>query len=132
MAFLRARIRFLKALYPSKHLLVFKTSCRRLQHNNFTSSKTSLRRLKDVLEDEKLLRWGRLQDALRRYLEHVLKTCFEDVLKTYLEDVFKTSWRQTKCLLGIFVSKKSKCVSNKSIFHKSISEKSKANPKCVT
>ena len=56
----------------------------------------------------------------------------EDVLKTYLEDVFNTSWRQTKCLLGISVSNKSKCVSNKSLFHKSISDKTKANPKCVT
>ena len=54
-----------------------------------------------------------------------------DVLKTCLEDVFKTSWRQTKCLLMISVSNKSKYVSNKSMFHKSISDKSKANPKCL-
>ena len=65
--------------------------------------------LQDVLEDEKLLCWRLLQD--------VLKTCIEDVLK---------------CLQGISVSSKSKCVSNKSIFHKSVSDKSKANPKCVT
>ena len=65
-------------------------------------------------------------------LEDVLKTCLEDVLKTYLEDVFKTSRRQTKSLLVISVSNKSKCISNKSMFHKSISDKSKANPKCVT
>ena len=114
------------------HLQVLKASSTRLQRNNFTSSNTSWRRLedllktscKDVLEDEKLLRWRRLQD--------VLKTCPEDVLKTYLKDVFKTSWRQRKCLPGISVCSKSKCVSNKSIFHKSISDKSKANPKCVT
>ena len=69
-------------MYPSKHLLVLKTSSTRLQHNNFTSSKTSCkdvlktswRRLEDVLQDEKLLR--------RRHLEDVLKTCLEDVLKT--------------------------------------------------
>ena len=48
------------------------------------------------------------------------------------------SWRRVedamgtkKCLLGISVSNKSKCVSNKSIFHKSISDKSKANPKYI-
>ena len=35
--------------------------------------------LQDVLEDEKLLRWGRA----------------EDVFKTCLEDVFKTSWKPT-------------------------------------
>ena len=67
----------------------------------------SWRRLEDVLEQEKLLRW--------RHLEDVLKTCLQDVLKTYLEDVLKTLWRETKFLLGISVSNKSKCVSNKSI-----------------
>ena len=93
---------------------------------------------------------------LRRF-EDFFKTCLEDVfyvlktpsrrfgrrkivtLKTSsrrLEDIswrrLQTSWRQTKCLLGISVSNKSKCVSNKSIFHKSVSDKSKANPKCFT
>ena len=66
-------------------------------------------RLKDVLEDEKLLRWRRL----------------EDVLKTCLEDVLKTSWWQTKCLLGISLSNKSKSVSDKSTSHISISDKSR-------
>ena len=84
----------------SRH--VFKTSSRRLQRNNFLSSKTSSRRLarclqdvfktylqdvfktssrrlQDVLQDEKLLRWWR----------------FEDVFKTCLEDVFKISSRPT-------------------------------------
>ena len=93
---------------PSKHLLVFKTSSRRLEDMSWrrlqhvfsvtilrlprrledvlkTFSRPLARRLEDVLEDEKLLRWRRLED--------VLKTCLEDVLKTYLEDVFKTSWR---------------------------------------
>ena len=42
----------------------------------------------------------------------------QDVLKTYLEDVFKTSRRRTKFLLVISVSNKSKCLSNKSLFHK--------------
>ena len=64
----------------SRH--VFKTSSRRLQCNNFLSSKTSsrrlqnvfARRLQDVLEDLKLLRWRRVED--------VVKTCLEDVYKT--------------------------------------------------
>ena len=55
-------------------------------------------------------------------LEDVLKTCLEDVLKASLEDAFKTSWR---CLLGISVFNKFKCLSNKSI-----SYESKANPEC--
>ena len=63
---------------PSKHFVclqevlktssrpVFKTSSRRLQRNNFSSSKTSSRRL---------VRF------------------FQDVFKTSLQNVFKTSWR---------------------------------------
>ena len=82
---------------------------------NFSSSRTSWRCIQDVLEGEKFLRWSRLQD----------------VLKTSLEDVFKTSWRFTKCLLGVSVPNKSKCVSNKSIFDKPISDESKENPKCI-
>ena len=55
----------------------------------------------------------------------------EDVEDMSLEDVFKTSCRQTKCLLGTPVSNKSKCVSNKSIFHKSMFDKSTGKPKCI-
>ena len=70
-----------------------------------------------------------LEDVLKTCLDDVLKTCLDDVLKTYLEDVLKTLWRQTN--LGISVSNKSKCISNKSIFHKSISDNSKTNRKCI-
>ena len=44
---------------------LLKASWRRPKRNNFSSSKTSLRRLKDVLEDVKLLCWRRLQDVLK-------------------------------------------------------------------
>ena len=98
-----------------------KTSSTRLQRNNYLSSKTSwrhlARRLEGVLGDEKLLRWRRLED--------VLKTCLDDILKTCLEEVFKTSWRQAKYLLEISLSNKSKPVSDKSISHMSISDKSR-------
>ena len=51
----------------SRH--VFKTSSRRLQRNNFSSSKTSWRRLarclQDVLEEVKLLRWRRVEDVFK-------------------------------------------------------------------
>ena len=94
---------------PGKHLLVLNTS-----------SASQFYIFQDLSQDVLKTSWK-------------TKSCYaEDVLKTYLEDVFKTSWRQTKCLLVISVSNKSKCVSNKSMFHKSISDKSKANPKCVT
>ena len=85
-------------MYPSKHLLVLKTSSTRLQRNNFTSSKTFWRRLEDVLKTfsrplarrlEDVLKTC-LEDVLKTYLEDVLKTCLEDVLKTCLEDVLKT------------------------------------------
>ena len=73
-----------------------------------------------------------LEVVFKTCLVDLLKTCFEDVLKTCLEDILKTSWRQTKYLLGISVSNKSKCVSNKDIFHKSIFGNSKVNPKCIS
>ena len=56
----------------SRH--VFKTSSRRLQPNSFSSSKTSSRRLQDVLEHVKLLRWRRVEDEFKRCLEDLLKT----------------------------------------------------------
>ena len=99
-------MKFVFTYNPSKHLLVLKTSSRHV--------------FKTCLED-----------VLKTCLEDVLKTCLEDVLKTCLEDVLKILWRQAKYLLGISVSNKSKCVSNKSIFNKSTFDNSKANPKCM-
>ena len=52
-----------------------------------TSCKSSWRRLKKILEDDKLLRW--LKRSSRR-LEDVLKTCYEDVLNRCFEEM---SWR---------------------------------------
>ena len=89
------------------------------------------RRLEHALEDEKWLRWRRLHDVFKTCFQDVFKTCLQEVLKICLQDVFKTSWRQTKCLLGISLSDKSKPVSSKSVSHKSISSESMANPKCI-
>ena len=98
---------------------VLKVSSTRLHLNNFSCFKTSWRRrLQDIFEDEKLLRLRSLEDVLMACLKDVLKTCFEGALKTSFEVILKTSWKQTKCLLVIFLSDKSECVSNKSIFHK--------------
>ena len=130
---------------------VLKTSSTRLQRNNFTSSKTYWRRLEDILQDILKTSWRRLgkrqivtlktswRHALRTSWRHVLKTSWRHVLKTSWRHVLKMSWRhvlktswrhygdkQKKYLLGISVSNKSKCVSNKSIF-----DNSKANPKCI-
>ena len=86
---------------------------RRLQHSSSVTIFCLSRRLEDVLKTS-------CKCVLNTYLKGVLKTCLRGVLKSCLEDGFETSWRQTKCLLGISVSNKSKCVSNKSMFHKYI------------
>ena len=103
-------------LFFKKESVTSVTSSTRLQRNNFTSSKTSPRRLENFLKTS--------SRGLGRWKIVTLKTS-----SRRLEDIswrrLQTSWRQTKCLLGISVS-------DKSIFHKSISEKSKVNPKCVT
>ena len=81
---------------PSKHFLVLKTPSTRLQRNKFLFSKTSWRSLQDVLEDEKLLCWRRLEDMYWRRLQDVISvTIFclsrhlQDVLQIRLEDVLK-------------------------------------------
>ena len=96
---------------PSKHLLVMKTSSTRLQRNNFTSSKTSWRRLaktfwkrfEDVLKTSCKTSWKRLQDVLKTswktkkwYAEDILKKSWRNVLKASWRHVFKMSWRPLK------------------------------------
>ena len=78
---------------PSKYFVclhnVFKTSSRRLQRNNFSSSKTSSRRLQDVLQDV-------FQTSSRRLGRRkivILETCrrlLQDMSSRRAEDVFKT------------------------------------------
>ena len=94
-----------------------------------------------------------LEDVLQRSLEDisqdVLKTswntknCYaEDVLKASWRHVLKTSWKlvlkTSSRRLGdkknwgyLYFTNLNVGVSNKSIFHKSISDKSKANPKSL-
>ena len=72
---------------------VLKTSSKRLQCNNFSSSKTSWK-----------TSWRRLEDVLKTSWK--TKNCYaEDVFKTCLQDVFKTFTGNV--LLGISASKKS-------------------------
>ena len=59
---------------PSKHLLVLKTSSTLLQRNNFLSSKTSRRRLEDILQEVLKASWRRLKDISCRRLEYVMET----------------------------------------------------------
>ena len=64
---------------------VLKTPSTRLQHNNFTSSNTSCRRLEDILKTS-----GKTKIF---YAEDVLKTSWRHVLKTSRRHVLKMSWR---------------------------------------
>ena len=76
----------LKTLSSRLCLHVFKTSYRRLQRNNFSSSKTASRRLVRCLQDVFKTSWK----TKNYYAEDVLKTSSRYVLKT------------NKCLLGWF------------------------------
>ena len=111
---------------PNKHLLVLKTSSRRLQDMSWIRlqqvfSVTILRlprRFEDVLKTSwrrlgrrkivmlktssrrlQDMSWRRLVDMSWRRLEDMSWRC----LKTCLEDLLKILWRQTKYLLGISV-----------------------------
>ena len=121
--------------YPSKHVL--KTSSTRLQRNNFTSSKTTWKRTSwRRLRRRKIVTlktsWRRLEDISWRLLEDMSWRRLEDMSWRPFKDFMETN----KILTGdicILISgfNKPKCVSNKSVFHKSISDNSKANPKCI-
>ena len=102
---------------------VLKTFSKRLQYDNFSSSKTSWRRLvktswrrlENILEEKKLLCWRRLEDMSSKRLDDMSSKRLQDVLET------------NKMLTGNIssVSKKSKSVSDKSTSHISISDKSR-------
>ena len=120
---------------------VLKTSWRCLKdilHNVFkTSCKTSWEPINCYAEDVLKISW-----------RHVLKTSWRYVLMTSWRPILKTSWRYVMNMPWRYIlttswrhygekqntywgPNKSKYVSNKSIFHKSISDNSKANPKCI-
>ena len=90
---------------PSKHLLVLKTSSKRLQCNNFLSFKTSWRRLEDILKTSwktfwrrlgrrKIVTmktsWKRLEDMSWRCLEDMPWRHPEDMSWRYIQDVLET------------------------------------------
>ena len=75
-------------IYPSKHLLVLKTSWRRLQDMSWRS-------LQHVFSVTILRLPRRLEDVFKtsaRRLQDVFKTSWK-TKNCYVEDVFKTSWR---------------------------------------
>ena len=71
--------------YPSKHLLVFKTSWRRLKDRSW-------RRLQHAFRVKVFCLSKRLDDVLQRRLEDVLKTSWRHI-EDILQDVLKTYWR---------------------------------------
>ena len=78
-------------ILPRKHLLLLKTSSKRQQPNNFSSSKMSWRRLEVVLKTYCKYVLKTSWKTKNCYAEDVLKTCLEDVSKTCLEDVLETN-----------------------------------------
>ena len=97
---------------PSKHLLVLKTSWRRLQNMSWTH-------LQNVFSVTIFCLPIRLEDALKTSWK--TKNCYaEDMSWRRLQDVL-----ETKCLLRISLSNKSNFESDKSISHISISDKSR-------
>ena len=74
----------------SRH--VFKTSWRRLQRNNFLSSKTSSRSFEDVFKSSCEMSTRRLQEVFKTYLQNVFKRSWK-IKHFYTEDVLKTSSR---------------------------------------
>ena len=103
-------------------------SLRRLQHGFSVTILHLPRRLEDVLQ-------RRLEEVLKRSWRHLARRLGRRkivTLKTSWRHVLKTSWRHYGEKQNTYWrSKKSKYVSNKSIFHKSISDNSKANPKYI-
>ena len=129
--------------FPSKHLLVFNTSWRhfqgiywrRLQHvvsvTIFCLQNTSWvclantfwRSVENFLKTSRKSSWRQKIVTLKKSWRRLQDLCCREDIFSFAE---KTSWRQTKCLLGISVSNKFKPVSQKSI-----SDKYKVNPKCI-
>ena len=71
---------------------VFKLSPTHLQRNNFSSFKTSSRSLQDALEDERLLRWRRLQDKENAYWGYLyLTNLIVYLANLYLTNLYLTS-----------------------------------------
>ena len=101
-------------LLPSKHLLVLKTSSKTSWASWRRLEDVLQRNLEDILEDKKLLQ--KIEDMSWR--------CPEDMSWRHFQDVLETKKWEYLYLTNLNVY-----VSNKSILHKSISGKSKANPK---
>ena len=78
---------------------VLKTSSRRLGRRKIVTLKMPSRRLEDIP-------WRRLEDMSWRRLEDISWRRLEEISWRRLQDVLETK----KCLPGISVSKKSKCV----------------------
>ena len=138
----------------SKNLLVLKASSKRLQRNNFTSSKTSWRhlaktawrRFEDFLKTSSKKSWrplGRREIVFKSPWWNILKTSWRHVLKMSWRHALKMSWRH---ILKMFA----KCLGDKQnvfwsylylanlnvyltnlVFRKSISGESKVNAKCI-
>ena len=114
--------------FSSKHLLVFNTSWRHLQgiywrhlqhavsitifclqNTSWTRlAKTFWRGLENFLKTSRKSSWRQKTVTLKKSWRRLQDMCWREENFSFAE---KTSWRQTKCLLGISVSNKFKPVS---------------------
>ena len=111
--------------WSSRHVL--KTSSTRLQRINFSSSKTSWRRLANVFKTSCEMSSRRLG----RQKIVTLKTSWrrlEDMYWRRLGDKQDVYWN---ICIKPWSTNKSKSVFNKSISHKSLFHQSKVNPSCI-
>ena len=94
--------------------------------------------LEDIFDTSSAWQFFVFQGVFKRSWRHVLKTSWRHILKTSWRPLANMSWRHlqdvletNKMVTGISLSNKSKSLIYKSIFSKSISDKSKANPKRI-
>ena len=113
---------------PSKHLSVFKTSWRHLQQVFNVTIFRIPRRLEDVLKTSRetscKMKSCYAEELFKMTWRHILKTFWRHVLKTSWRHVLRTSWRHV-------LKTSSRRLGNKQYVRISVSNKCKANPKCI-
>ena len=103
----------------------------RLQRNNFSSSKTSWRRLEEISQDVLKTSWK----TINCHAEDVLKTSWRYVLKMSWRHALKMSAKRLGEKQNVFWSylylTNLNAYLTNPVFHKPISDESKLNPKCI-
>ena len=138
----------------NKHLLVLRKSSRHLQDMSWRRLQHAFsvtiwhlpKHLEDILQDVLKMSWKTTNcyagDVLKTCWRYALKTCWRHVLKTSWRYVLKMSWRhvlktswrhygdkQNTYWGYLYLTNLNVYLTN--LFHKSTSDSSKANQKCI-